>query len=46
MGVCHLRSFVDSKFSHSVFPSSVVGLIFACLCDVQLRLGNETTCFD
>ena len=34
----HLRTFVDSKFYSFSFPSSVVGQIFACVCEVQLRL--------
>ena len=32
----------DSKF-YSVFPSSVIGHIFACVCEVQLRLCVNKT---
>ena len=41
----HLRNFVDSKFTHSVFASSVIGHIFACVCEVQLRLCVNN-CFE
>ena len=34
----HLRNFVDSKFYSSSFSNSVIGPIFACVCEVQLRL--------
>ena len=33
----HFRKYVDSKFYYSVFPSNVIGHIFACVCEVQLR---------
>ena len=33
-----LKNFVGSTFTHSVFLSSVIGHIFACVCEVQLRL--------
>ena len=36
-----LKKFCRLNFSHSVFPSTVIGHIFACVCEVQLRL-----CFD
>ena len=32
-----LRSYVDSKFYAFSFPSRVVGHIFACVCEMQLR---------
>ena len=33
-----LRDSVDSKFNTFSFLSSVIGLFFACVCKVQLRL--------
>ena len=39
IGPRHLRNFVDSKFySVSFFISSVIGHLFACVGEVQLRL--------
>ena len=31
------RTWADSKFTHSVFPSSVIGHISACVCETQIR---------
>ena len=30
--------FLSQSLTHSVFPSSVIGHIFACICEVQLRI--------
>ena len=40
-----LENFEVQSFTHSVFPSNVIGLIFACVCEVQLPSVSKDLSF-